>query len=413
MSAGLGFVLFAVALGFSVAVHEFGHLLTAKAFGMKARRYFIGFGPKIFSFHKGETEYGLKAIPAGGFVDIAGFTHLEEIEPTDEPRAFYNFATWKRFTVLVAGSLTHFLIAFLVLFLCAVAVGLPTDRPVIGAVTSCVLKSDPQNTADVNCASPGKKGVIAGAAKKAGLQQGDRVLSVNGVKVADPDALVTRIRDAPGQRVRMGIIRDGKRLTIPVDVPGVTRGAINAAEKKRARGTVLTVGTIGVSIGTGTETFGPITSIGKSADFMGNGIVATFKGIGSLPGKVPAVFAALGGKKRDANGPVSVVGVSRIGGQAVAAGSWLTFLLLLASFNLFIGIFNLFPLLPLDGGHVAILLYERVRTWLAKVRRRAPPTPVDLQKLMPVTLLVIAVVGGISVVTILADVVNPISNPFR
>lgn len=414
MSAAVGFVLFAVGLGLSVAIHEFGHLLTAKSFGMNARRYFIGFGPKIWSFRRGETEYGLKAIPAGGFVDIAGFTHLEELEPTDEPRAFYRFATWKRFVVLVAGSFTHFVIAFVVLYLCAVAVGVPTDRPVLADVTSCVLRADPSNTATVDCAKPDKP-TIAGAAKAAGLRSGDRIDTVDGAKVGTPDDLVAALRNRPGDSVRMGFVRGGTPMTATVVVPAVTRGAITDAEAARAggKGKPVQVGAIGVSVGTGTETFGPIASLGRTFSFMGTGVSGTFTGIGSLPGKVPDVFRALAGKKRDANGPVSVVGVSRIGGQAVQAGSWLTFLLLLASFNIFIGIFNLFPLLPLDGGHIAILLFERVREWFAKLRGKTPPRHVDLAKLMPVTLLVIVVVGGISAVTILADVVNPIANPFR
>ncbi len=229
MSFVVGFILFAVALGLSVAIHEFGHLLTAKGFGMMARRYFIGFGPKIWSFRFGETEYGLKAIPAGGFVDIAGFTHLEEIEPTDEPRAFYNFATWKRFVVLVAGSFTHFVIAFIVLFICAVAVGLPTDRPVVADVTSCILKSDVTNAATADCAKDAGK-VLPGAAKQAGLRDGDRILTADGADVADPDDLITVIRANPGKALTLGYVRDGKRMTATVDVPSVTRGAISKGE---------------------------------------------------------------------------------------------------------------------------------------------------------------------------------------
>ena len=140
---------------------------------------------------------------------------------------------------------------------------------------------------------------------------------------------------------------------------------------------------------------------------------ATFGAIGNFPDKVPALVRALDGQKRDPNGPISVVGASRVGGQAVQAHSWLIFLFLLASFNIFVGVFNLFPLLPLDGGHAAVLLFEQARSWWARVRRRSDPGRVDLAKLMPVTFVVIVIFGTISVLTIVADIVNPIANPLK
>jgi membrane-associated protease RseP (regulator of RpoE activity) len=406
MNFTVGVVLFAVALGLSVAIHEFGHLLTAKAFGMKAERYFIGFGPKIFSFRRGETEYGLKAIPAGGYVKIAGFTHLEEVAPADEPRAFWRFPAWKRLIVLAAGSFTHFLIAVLVLYFTAIALGLPTNRAVVGEVSRCVPAVVKSNTTVTPCPA----GASGAPAARAGLRKGDRIVEFNGAPVASYDALVDKIRSHPGQQVRLTYLRDGQRHTVAVPLARVQRPPQNG-EATNARG-LATVGAIGVA-GASTETYGPLTALGATARFSGSVIDATFGAIGRFPSKVPSLVRALEGQKRDPNGPVSVVGASRIGGQAVAAGSWLLFLFLLASFNIFIGVFNLFPLLPLDGGHIAVLVFEKIRAWFARLHGRADPGRVDMNKLMPATFVVILLFGGISVLTIIADIVNPIANPFR
>jgi membrane-associated protease RseP (regulator of RpoE activity) len=230
------------------------------------------------------------------------------------------------------------------------------------------------------------------------------------VKVKDYDALVTTLRDKPGQRITMTYVHDGQRRTVATTLPAVTRAPL-PGEKKNSDG-LATVGAIGVSPAS-LETFGGLSGLSATGRFTGTVIDATFGAIGRFPDKLPKLVSALEGHKRDPNGPISVVGASRIGGEAVAAGSWLFFLFLLASFNIFIGIFNLFPLLPMDGGHVAVLLFEKVRSWFARLRNRADPGRVDLAKLMPLTFVVIIIFGGISVLTILADIVNPISVSFQ
>lgn len=403
MSFALGVILFALGLGLSVAVHEFGHLLTAKGFGMKARRYFIGFGPKIFSFRAGETEYGLKALPAGGFVDIEGFAHVEELAREDGPRAFWRYAAWKRFIVLVSGSLTHFLIAFVILYCSALSFGLPTNKAIVDQVTKCV----PSETAKgkvLPCHSDN------GPAYLAGLQKGDEIIAVDGKKIKDYDTLVTTLRDKPGEHITLTYKHDGHTRTVGMKLAIVQRPPISG--EKKGRNGLVTVGAIGVSPAS-LASYGPVAALGGSARFTGQVIDATFGAIGRFPDKVPQLVRALQGQKRDPNGPISVVGASEIGGHAAASGSWLFFLFLLASFNIFVGIFNLFPLLPMDGGHIAVLLFERVRSWFARLRNRADPGHVDLAKLMPVTFVVILIFGGISVLTILADVVNPISISFQ
>ncbi len=403
MTFALGVILFALGLGLSVAVHEFGHLLTAKGFGMKARRYFIGFGPKVWSFRYGETEYGLKALPAGGFVDIEGFTHLEELAPEDGPRAFWRYPSWKRFVVLVSGSLTHFIIAFVIIYCAALSYGLPTSKAIVGSVTRCVPNETKTGKA-VPCTGDN------GPAFQAGLKKGDKIVAVDGKKVKDYDSLVTTLRGKPNQQVTLTFIRDGHQRTVPLRLQAVKREPL-PGEKKNPDG-LATVGAIGVSPAT-LESYGPVGAFGGTASFTGTVIDATFGAIGRFPDKVPKLISALEGHKRDPNGPISVVGASRIGGQAAESGSWLFFLFLLASFNIFIGIFNLFPLLPMDGGHIAVLIFENVRSWFARLRNKADPGRVDLAKLMPVTFVVIIIFGGISVLTILADVVNPISVSFQ
>jgi membrane-associated protease RseP (regulator of RpoE activity) len=411
LSFVLGVVLFALILAISVSAHEFGHLLTAKMFGMKARRYFIGFGPKLWSFRRGETEYGIKAIPAGGFVDIAGMSHLEELHQDDEPRAFWRYPAWKRAVVMSAGSATHFLLAIAILYGMAVTAGLPNDapvEPVLSEVPACVPHQDTAgNLAPCTEADP------VSPARQANLQVGDRILALDGTQVAGWDDLVTYIRAHPNADLTIVYRRAGVTRAVTVHTVRTTRPALDG-EPRDASGNAV-VGALGASgtLPQLTVSYGPVGAIGATGDFTARAFGATFSALGQFPSKVPKLLDALSGKQRDPDTPVSVVGASKLGGQAVEAGQWLSFFLLLAGFNLFIGIFNLLPLLPLDGGHIAILGYEKARSAIAKARGRADPGGIDHSKLAPVMLAVIFVVGGLSLLTIYADVVNPIANPFR
>ncbi|HEX6755852.1 MAG TPA: site-2 protease family protein [Mycobacteriales bacterium] len=406
MSFTLGVVLFAIGIGVSIALHEFGHLLTAKAFGMKATRYFIGFGPTLFSFRRGETEYGLKAVPAGGFVSIVGMSRAEQVPPADRDRAFWRFPAWQRTVVLAAGSVTHFLLAIVAIFLAAVTLGLPTDRAVVESVQPCVVPAAAADGSVRNC----QDGDPAAPALSLGLVKGDRITSVAGQPIATYEELLRGLRARPGQTVEIGWERDGRALTGTVTVASVTRRPLEG----EAAGTDgrLTVGAIGVAP-SATERYGPGAAVGQTFRFTGQVFKATGSAIASFPEKVPTLVSALAGQQRDPTGPVSVVGASRVGGQALEAGSVLVFVLLFAGFNIFIGVFNLFPLLPLDGGHVAVLWFEQARSRIARALGRRDPGPVDLNKLVPLTILVIVVFGGISAMAILADIVNPIANPFR
>jgi membrane-associated protease RseP (regulator of RpoE activity) len=408
MSFTLGVVLFALGIGVSVALHEFGHLLTAKAFGMQATKYFIGFGPTLFSFRRGETQYGLKAIPAGGFVSITGMTRTEEVPEADQARAFWRYPAWKRTVVLSAGSITHFLLAVLAVYGVAVTAGLPTTKAVVASVQPCVVPTAAANGTVRDCA-PGDPAAPAAAL---GLRAQDQIVAVAGQPVGTYEELLTALRSRPGQTVQLTYERDGQERTASLTVASVQRKPIPGSAEKAGPDGLVTVGAIGVAPSV-TEHFGPVAAVGETFRFTGSMFKATGTAIANFPQKVPQLLGAVTGEERDPEGPISVVGASRVGGQAIEAGFVLLFVLLFAGFNIFVGVFNLFPLLPLDGGHIAVLWFERARSRIARALGRRDPGPVDLNKLVPLTVLVIVLFGGISVMAILADIVNPIANPFQ
>jgi membrane-associated protease RseP (regulator of RpoE activity) len=413
MIYALGVTIFAVGILVSVCLHEAGHLLTAKKFGMKATHYFAGFGPTVWSFKRGETEYGVKAIPAGGFVKIIGMTPLEEVAPADQDRAFWRFPLWQRTIVLSAGSFTHFLLAIVVFYLAAVTTGLPnpaaisfnpTDaKPVVGQVTNCVVQAYTIVKGDLRgCRASDPPG----PAKAAGLRHNDLVVSVGGKHVTTYGDLVNTVRAAPAGPVDVVYIRDGARRTTTVDLVATQRPSVD-----KPKGKLSTVSAMGVQV-----RFPPrilhhsaIGGVVAATSFTGYNITSTFKALGAFPSKIPKLIDAIEGQPRDSSTPISVVGASRVGGEAAQMGLPIVFLTLLGGLNIFIGIFNLFPLLPLDGGHVAIAWYERARSWLAARRGRADPGRVDYNKLLPLTYVVVLAFGGLTLLTLTADIVNPIS----
>ncbi|QWF83036.1 M50 family metallopeptidase [Amycolatopsis sp. CA-230715] len=395
----IGVVLFALGICISVALHEAGHMVAAKSFGMRVRRYFVGFGPTIFSFRRGETEYGLKAIPLGGFCDIAGMTALDEVTPEESSRAMWRYKVWKRTVVLAAGSFTHFVLGFVVLYLMAATMGLPNleQKPVASAVSDCVTNAKTVDEVNNPKCAPG----AAGPAKVGGLLPGDEVLSVGGKPTPTWPEMVNVVQDAGGP-TQFVVLRDGQRKTLTVDVPKVERPF-----KKDGKDVIMSVGAIGVSA-TKNFQYGPIGAIGGTLTFTGDVFARTWEGLMNFPKRIPAVVNSIFGGERDPDTPISVVGASRIGGEAVEAGLWQLFLLLLASLNFFIGVFNLLPLLPLDGGHIAVAWYERVRDWIRKLRGRAAGGPVDYTKLSAITVVLVLIGGAVTLLTITADIVNPV-----
>ena len=417
MSFWIGVLIFAIGILVSVCLHEAGHLLTAKRFGMKATQYFAGFGPTIWSTRRGETEYGFKAIPAGGFVKIVGMTPLEEVAPEDRDRVFWKFPLWQRTIVLVAGSVTHFLLALLIFYAMAVATGLPNPaaqsfkpldaKPVVGQVSACVVPGFDltKNKALRDC----RPGDPAAPAREAGLQHGDLVTSIGGKPVTTYGDLVKAVRATPpGQPVELTYRRDGTVRSTTVTLVATQRPALTDTE---LTGPLSTVSAIGISVRYPKRIlhYSAAGAVGGSVTFLGSTVEQTFKALGAFPSKIPKLFDALGGGERDQETPISVVGASRIGGEAVELGAPIIFLALLGGLNVFIGVFNLFPLLPLDGGHVAVAWFERVRSWLAARRGLPDPGRVDYNKLLPATYLVVLLFGGLTLLTLAADIVNPIT----
>jgi membrane-associated protease RseP (regulator of RpoE activity) len=405
----LGVVLFALTIFVSVCLHEAGHMVTAKAFGMKVTRYFAGFGPTLFSFRRGETEYGLKGIPLGGFVKIVGMTPQDDdVAAADEPRAMWRFPVWKRTVVMTAGSITHFILGFFLLWITLAFVGIPnpaladdTKLPAYVSVQDCVVASDNQSA----CLPSDKPS----PAKQAGLKNGDEITSVGGTATPTYEDLVRVIRAAPAGPISITYLRGGQTSTVTVTLVSALRHPINDQNAKQT-----TVSALGVSgkLPPGVPTtvnYGPIDGIGQAWHYTGQTFVGVGQALKRFPDKIPALWHSLSGGTRDPNTPISVVGASRLGGESVQYGQWAVFLLIAASLNFFVGVFNLLPLLPLDGGHIAIAWFERLRSWLyARIGRRDPGR-VDYLKLMPVTYVVILIFGGFTVLTVAADIVNPVT----
>ncbi|WP_173159089.1 M50 family metallopeptidase [Phytohabitans suffuscus] len=421
-----GILLFALGIFISVALHEAGHMGTARMFGMKVTRFFVGFGPTLFAFRRKETEYGLKAIPAGAFVKIVGMTPQDDdVAPEDQPRAMWRFPVWKRTVVMSAGSVTHFALGILILWGLFSFVPLNDQsklqsQPVtIASVSPCVEQQwsvDPATQRERAC----EKGVDPdSAAVMLGLQPGDTITALNGQRVTGWDALTTQIRASGGQQVSITFDRDGTSQTRSVTLPvaervkqQVIRDDPDRAATDITPADLEKVGMLGITPVIPRTAAGPIDGVGKAVDQTGVMFEGTFSALKRFPEKVPALWAALTGDERDPETPISVVGASRIGGELFDRGEWPTFILLLAALNFFIGIFNLLPLLPLDGGHIAIAWFEKVRSWLYARLGRPDPGRVDYFKLMPVTYVVILIFGGFTLLTVAADIVNPIQLPF-
>lgn len=421
MAYTLGIVLFAVGILFAVCVHEIGHMVTAKAFGMKVTRYFVGFGPTIWSFRRGETEYGVKALPLGGFVKIVGMTPQDDdVEPGDEPRAMWRFAVWKRTIVMAAGSVAHFILAFAALWVMFVLVGVPDPSKVdsspatVATVSPCV-----QPTWRVDAATGGVKPCAGedprSPAAQAGLRQGDVITAINGQAIPTYAAMRNQVRALGDRDATLTYRRDGRSVTANVHIYAVdrVRDTVDSA-KKAAQITpsdLERVGMLGVSATVPQVRTGPIEGATRSGSYLWQMTGLTFRALGELPAKVPNLITSLTGKERDPETPVSVIGATRFGGELAERSDWTAMLSMFALLNLFFGLFNLLPLLPMDGGHIAIAWFERVRSWLYVGFGRADPGRVDYYKLTPITLTVIAVLAVFVVLTGTADIVNPISVP--
>lgn len=398
----VGVTMFAIGIALSIALHEAGHMWTARALGMKVRRFYIGFGPKIFAFRRGETEYGLKAIPAGGFCDIAGMTPLDELAPDEQERAMYRQATWKRVVVMFGGIGMNIVLGLLLVWILAVGWGLP-DRSapthMVVESTQCAGDTQTRDGEISACTGPGPAG-------QAGIRAGDQILAVNGVDTPSFVDVTEQIRPVQGT-AEVTVERDGQQLTIPVTVQQVSRWIIDPSVGEEPQ--LETIGVIGVARQTFPDIqYGPISAVPAALSYTGDMAVETVHAIVTLPTKVVDLWHAIFGAERSADTPISVVGASMIGGQAAERGLWQVFIGLLAALNYFLAVFNLLPLLPLDGGHIAVTLYEKLRN-MVRLRRGQPVgPPVDYMKLLPATYVVMLFGGAFMVLTLTADIVNPL-----
>jgi membrane-associated protease RseP (regulator of RpoE activity) len=412
----LGVAGFALTILISVSLHEAGHMITAKRFGMKVTKYFVGFGPTIFSFKRGETEYGLKAIPLGGFCKIVGMTPQDDdVEPADQPRAMWRYPVWKRTIVMSAGSITHFLLAVAAAWVVAFTLGLPntnypttnaaeaTEKPYILA-SDCTWITIP--TTQQTC-TPGQNGAVAGPAYAAGLRDGDLITQVGATPIGTYGELTNAIRSLPAGKTDFTYVRDGVTSTASVDLVTADRAPLTDDDGPTSKVSVAALGWDDVGVPT-TIKYNPGSAVGGTLNYGWYIVENTFKSLGRIPAKVPALWHSLTGSERDPDTPISVVGASRLGGEAIEHGVPELFLNIFITLNIFIGIFNLLPLLPLDGGHIAIAWFERVRSWLYGRLRRPDPGRVDYYKLMPITYAVILIGGAFTLLTVTADIVNPI-----
>jgi membrane-associated protease RseP (regulator of RpoE activity) len=406
----VGVAAFAACILVSVSLHELGHMITAKRFGMKVTRYFVGFGPTIFSFRRGETEYGLKAIPLGGFCKIVGMTPQDDdVDPADEPRAMWRFPVWKRTIVMAAGSITHFMLAIIATWIAAMTIGLQNlDYPQTAAQESAQIQvTDCVQLANVPDCTIGQGSGVAAPAKAAGLQTGDVITAVGSTPVSTFEQLTNAIRAQKPGPTDFTFTRGGVSRTVKVDLKSAQRPPVDNPNGPLSSVAVAGVGWDDSSVPAIIK-YNAISAIPATGDYAWYLVKNTFSAIGRVPERIPALWHSITGGQRDPDTPISVVGASRIGGEALQHGVPEVFLSVFIALNVFIGIFNLLPLLPVDGGHIAIAWYERARSWIYARLRRPDPGRVDYYKLMPLTYAVILIGGAFTVLTVTADIVNPI-----
>ena len=371
-----------VALIVMIMVHELGHFATAKWSNMKVTEYFVGFGKRLWSIRRGETEYGVKALPIGGYVKIVGMSNIEEVDPEDEPRTYRQQPFHNRLMVALAGSFMHFVMAFLLAFTFFAFSGIPSTSVVqVQALAPLAHNVDP--------------------ARAAGVKPGDVVTAVDGQKVTSITTLQHAIESHVGSPVTLEVDRGG--TTVPITV---TPAPDSSGGK--------TVGHVGVVLENGSIHVNPFTAAGHSFTALGNTVTASFSALGER-------FSAHGlaqywhqltnsqaatASEKSPDRIRSIYGAVQTATQAVHAG-WGALVAVLVSINIFIGIFNLLPMLPLDGGHVVIAVYERIRS------RRGVRYWADVRKMAPAAYTFIILLGVFVISALYLDVTHPAANPFH
>ena len=426
----IGILIVALGIGFSIGWHELGHLIPAKLFGIKVPKYMIGFGPTLFSKQIGETEYGLKLIPLGGYITMIGMyppakkpasgkprgffkdmissardAHSEFVEPGDENRMFYQLPVWKRMIIMFGGPVMNLILGVILLTAALSGIGVSQVSTTIAEVSACVV-SDVEETCATDAApSP---------ALAAGMVAGDKILAINGTKIVTWSNSSDLLKLDVANQVLV-LKQDGSEITYAVTPVSVLRYVIeNNAMKLDAEGNPVQEPKPVIGIVLASEVR-PL-SLGESLSASGQSIFQVGQMILSLPQQVASVAqSTFGSEERRADGPVSIIGIGQIAGE-VASSNSTSFeeklqsqLGILASLNFALFAFNMLPLLPLDGGHVAGGIYEAIKKGIFRVLRKPNPGPADTALLMPLTWLVFIALMAMSALIIIADLVNPIS----
>jgi membrane-associated protease RseP (regulator of RpoE activity) len=401
-------MLFAMGLVLSVAIHEFGHFYPARKFGVRVSQFMVGFGPTIFSKQRGETEYGFKAIPLGGYVRIIGMlppraelqrgpfknlinqaraTSMADLRPSDAGRAFYQLHPAKKLVVMLGGPIMNLVTAIALLFIAFVLIGTPQPTTKISTVINCLPTAISDSD---NC----KPGAPLSPAAKAKLQTEDQIVAIDNRQLTNWDELVEAIDESAGQQISLTILRSGIESNLLVDVADISSSGVRD-------------GYLGFTPKIELQKQSPVAI----ASFIGRVGSATVSLLTELPTRMSNLVAtAIGAQPRDLEGPISIIGVSVISGdlatqEAPAVWRLLDFIVLLASVNLALFFFNLLPILPLDGGHVASALYEWGRR---KAKGKQADQPVDTAKLMPLAYLFAMALLGFSLLLIYVDLIAPI-----
>lgn len=424
----LGVLAIVLGLAVSIALHECGHMVPAKRFGVRVPQFFVGFGKTLWSVRRGGTEYGVKAFPLGGFVKLIGMlpphpaeedptrkqgafgrliadaraAEAELLQPGDEDRMFYRLPWWKKVIVMSGGPTVNLLIAFFLFGAVFWWHGVPEPTTTVDTVAECVMavRADEQPRACQAGVDP------EAPSKAAGILPGDRIVSFGGTTITSYDQLQKLIRAGGAEQVAITVERDGAQKVLQATT------AVNLLPTLDGGTGSVKAGYLGITPTQEAVAKGPLYTLGQMRDYTGE----TVKALGRMPVKLWGVAkAAVGVEKRDRNSPMSVVGVGRVAGEvasdkAVDLGDRIAFVLtLLAGVNLFIGMFNFVPLLPLDGGHIAGALYEAVRRGLARVFGRPDPGQFDVARLLPVAYVMAGVLLVMTVLLVYADIVAPVA----
>jgi membrane-associated protease RseP (regulator of RpoE activity) len=437
----IGVVLMVVGLAVSIALHELGHLVPAKKFGVRVGQYMIGFGPTLWSRRIGETQYGFKAIPLGGYISMAGMyppspaereaaraghrsgragggffaTMVQDARAAndetmigEDERVFYKLPVWKRVVIMLGGPVMNLLFAMVLFAILLSGIGVQTATTTVDSVSECIIPADAGRT---ECAASDP---VAPAAA-AGIQPGDVIVAVDGASISSFAEATALIRSSPNEQIAIVIEREGTPRTITLTPVAVEQPITDESGRPvlDANGDVETQEVGFAGIRQEVEYLREPIWAGPAAAVENVGAVAGI--IWQLPVKVYQTGVTLiTGEERDPNGPLSIVGAGILSGEVAAAEAPILnrvagFLGLLASLNIALFVFNLIPLLPLDGGHIVVALWEGIKRLWAKVFHRPPPKPVDATKLVPVTFVVVVALIVMGAVLILADIFNPMS----